>query len=556
MATQTNYQKCVAALSSIKIKYPQLLDEFIKWYKDGMWDDDALTDEFTDDILDCSFIDDLKENNKIKDTQALEIWQILNNATLIKVIDDNKQNDSIIVNLFSINIKEKDKKKHVYSKSSPTRKRIKKQAPIILIEDKLSNIADILYIEYIGYRNDNYPLLIHFVDAYTRYQLNQWILNGKKYPPRITTSNFFSKHCNNTHFKETFSRKDRKYIIDLIQTAIKSYQNRVLTPFQCIEPAYKFNDKNGLAFANYLFEMARIVRRVSDIPIYNLTSMLPLQIDFLILNKDIVFNTPNSFKCQGIKQLFADSENDTDDDDDDDIYDKNESKTVESENGIDQIPDNLDMFFQKKKIKYFSYDSISRWSNSIEHMKKLNKNERCERNVFILDRRKKHLNQDRLYLFKPHSKEYNKFEKNTQELVHASLHFNSVKSMLPRDGKKRTDDFGVRDGLRGMMFVMSYHILAKDEIRCYLFHQSQCFRFFGQDLINVIPTFFTNDKKVTKTYLDKYNYKKNNKQLEWRKSFDEFCSTFKDYRFGLFYYGLIGEKSQIDIIQKKITKLN
>ena len=62
--------------------------------------------------------------------------------------------------------------------------------------------------------------------------------------------------------------------------------------------------------------------------------------------------------------------------------------------------------------------------------------------------------------------------------------------------EKKTSDFTVLNSLNGQMFVISFHIISKDEIRCYLFYQGQCFRFYGEDLINVLPLFFVDSKKA------------------------------------------------------------
>merc|ERR1712218_621773 len=166
-------------------------------------------------------------------------------------------------------------------------------------------------------------------------------------------------------------------------------------------------------FTDYLFHMARLIRRVSDIPIYNLTKTVPLQIDFMIVNKDIIMNIGDALQCKGIQELF---ESDDDDDDVDVSSGQSDYKSCSIENkdendpdAVPRMPADLDAFLKKKKMKYYSYDSTNRWQNAVEDMKKLHDNKRCKRNVFILDRRKKNLSHDRLYLFKSPTKENNSF---------------------------------------------------------------------------------------------------------------------------------------------------
>lgn len=109
---------------------------------------------------------------------------------------------------------------------------------------------------------------------------------------------------------------------------------------------------------------------------------------------------------------------------------------------------------------------------------------------------------------------------------------------------KSKKDFEVRDALKGQMWVISWHILSKDEIRCYMFYQGMCFRFFGEDLINLMPIFFSDAKKVKQLYLKKYKEDK-----KWRKAFDEFANTFVDTKFDAFYHGLIGKGPRLKVLQ-------
>merc|ERR1712228_805103 len=160
---------------------------------------------------------------------------------------------------------------------------------------------------------------------------------------------------------------------------------------------------------------------------------------------------------------------------------------------------------KKKKIEYKLYKNPMRQMlRCTEDIKTMLNNKRCQRTVFVVDRRGKKdkkikkqsgTDGDKLYLFQP--KEFNEFESNKQELIHSALHHNSISSILPRM-KAESKDFAVRDALNGQMFVISWHIISKEEIRCYMFYQGMCFRFFGEDLINLLPIFFADPKKVKK----------------------------------------------------------
>ena len=197
----------------------------------------------------------------------------------------------------STDINTKEFKKYVEDNKSPFKKKIKNQAPLMLpaatnsggwIKKKKkdnNNARDILYVEFIGYKNDNYPLLIHFVDAAVRCQMNEWIKKGKKSSSqgKISTNDFFDQYCNNPAFKDYLKSKSAIDRMELVKTAIDSYQHRILPPFQLIEPIWKING-NPLDLCNYMFEMARIARNSANQPIHSYATIIPIQIEFLILN--------------------------------------------------------------------------------------------------------------------------------------------------------------------------------------------------------------------------------------------------------------------------------
>ena len=110
--------------------------------------------------------------------------------------------------------------------------------------------------------------------------------------------------------------------------------------------------------------------------------------------------------------------------------------------------------------------------------------------------------------------------------------------------REETRNWGACDILEGQMFVLSYHIISKNEIRCYLFYQGQSFRFYGEDLINVLPIFFVDSKKARELMLHKYNHDK-----EWREKFDGFCSLFVDDKFERFYHGVTGKSPRLRVVQ-------
>ena len=43
--------------------------------------------------------------------------------------------------------------------------------------------------------------------------------------------------------------------------------------------------------------------------------------------------------------------------------------------------------------------------------------------------------------------------------------------------------------------MFSYHIWTSDEIKCYLLWNGQCHRFFGQDIVQILPEIFVKNKE-------------------------------------------------------------
>ena len=345
-----------------------------------------------------------------------------------------RMDDSVIVKLLSKEIPQKERKKNIESGSSPLKKKIKLQAPLMLpkasnagggwsLSKKNNNAQDILHIELLGYKNNNYPLLIHFVDSAIRCQMNEWIKKGKKSDKKMSTNDFFEQYCNHPHFKQYLQNKNAKKILDLVKTAIDSYQGRILPPFQFMEPIWKING-NPLDLCNYMFEMARIARNSANQPIHNFTTIIPIQIEFLILNDKIKDARPAANDCIGVEALFSDEEESSNDDDDDD---------EDSEDEKEQIPQDLDKLLKSKKIKYHIYDNpLREMLRCTEDIKRVVENKRCKRTVFVLDRRNNKNKDndnggtegDKLYLFTPLKN--NQFDENEHERIHGSLHHNSI----------------------------------------------------------------------------------------------------------------------------------
>ena len=112
----------------------------------------------------------------------------------------------------------------------------------------------------------------------------------------------------------------------------------------------------------------------------------------------------------------------------------------------------------------------------------------------IVDRRKGEADKDELTLFEPPA---NCSSFPEHEEGHVQLwYFDSARTCILPDkgyaqgkekGKKKTNALTSTNA--GAM-TLSFHVEREDEIRCYLSVQGTSMRFFPQDIIDVLPTFF------------------------------------------------------------------
>ena len=72
------------------------------------------------------------------------------------------------------------------------------------------------------------------------------------------------------------------------------------------------------------------------------------------------------------------------------------------------------------------------------------------------------------------------------------------KDGIPGDvWKLREESINATSVAQGQVLTFSYHIWASNEIKCYLLWQAQCHRFYGEDIINVLPSIFVkNDENI------------------------------------------------------------
>lgn len=155
-------------------------------------------------------------------------------------------------------------------------------------------------------------------------------------------------------------------------------------------------------------------------------------------------------------------------------------------------------FFEQLNKKY-NDDDYKCNNNSFENDPHL------RRICIIIDRRNSKQN-DMLYVFEPpanvntvHSKHLPESYFNaSRECILPGIGYNEGKqdysSVLDHKGLPNCKTLHVGSGLGGYQFTLSFHIESVDEIKCYLFFQGWISRFLPQDMIDVWPLWFVENK--------------------------------------------------------------
>lgn len=95
---------------------------------------------------------------------------------------------------------------------------------------------------------------------------------------------------------------------------------------------------------------------------------------------------------------------------------------------------------------------------------------------------------------------------------------------------------GSRD-MNGRIFIVSWHVLAEDDIRCYVYFGGFVSRFFGEDILNVWAKHYFVKRELNKLR----NALKNDEMFI--KGWNIFCNeAFTNPKFDHFYEGITGMK--------------
>jgi len=598
-------QVCVSALKKLQSdtgKYPDIIAFFNEWYEENDWLNAGLDEELyncPNPMEDSSFVEEILDTNIAKnEEEARQIFDALNHAltrafapnsqtnkakplnglTITKLAnsdddsdndndDDKKEDDSppptlpvfdkrssLPVRILSHGYSKESYKKYVKNPKSPLRERLQEQAEDLLTSDA-KGCKDILTAEFLGFEfphhEGTYPLLNHFVDAYNRCKVNEWIENGRKESKIVNPSQFFREYCKHPKFKAYFKKnKDKDFAF--VQTMIHCYNSRLVPHYNCTDQHFKIKEnapERAIKFVEYLFDAVEGIQTKLKPVHEDQKHLIPTQLDLLIIS--------DQFEETQIKSGddgFFDSEDETDDDEDysdDDDDDDDEEEEEKNGGGNDSKVDlgDIRVLLENRGIKVEVHDRADRPLKRLIGLEKVIGQKQCQRAVLVVDRRNLDANDndkkthpqsravDPLYMFQPPGP-HGSFEK-VKDLCTPSLHQNCIKAMLP---KKDKGFHGVRDHLGGQMCVFSFHVMSVDEIRCYMFYNGQCLRFYPNDIFNIIPELFVDSKGVREKMIHLME-----NENAWRRRFELFSETLQDKLFDEFYHGLVDKSPHIPV---------
>eukprot|EP01084_Bolivina_argentea_P119406 211716_1 len=489
-----------------------LFNAFYEFIIEEEFEDEQIPEEFADDAAEESFfIDWLIETKEMNESTAIDIWKDLNSAHK-GLYDPISETEPVPV--YNIEIKDTDLRY------------IEQQLKIQCGNGWRQRHTSIYAIIQIGKQNRNQPLLMYLVDAYNRYRIQKrkkvmlklqkegynskevLTLFNQKFRD-IQPNKFIQQKCKGIEkwlTNHTVNQKTK--FLEMCAGAICVFKRNLLyaPPMFC---RIAFINDDIITISEYIFQSYFFIEQF----IQQNNSQLPTQIDLIII--------PKNYELK----VWEDSDEESDD---------SECKVSEYIISIGNINERL----RDTHNKCGPFDIVPATANSIL-LQSINticrRHRRCQRSIFIIDRRENNDNTDKCYGFQPnvlYTNPCHDFERNESKLLDESLIDNLRTLILPKGNDKYDINVNIHKSF-GLTF--SFHCFSSNEIRVYLFNNGWGTRFFIQDIKYFLPYFFVNGqheklKNVfarveNKEFADKYAQCKK-KCLD--KKFEAFCKSLFD----------------------------
>jgi len=366
-------------------------------------------------------------------------------------------------------------------------------------------------------------------DAFNRYRLQR----RKMAKQHMKTKDFVNKFDDATAlefvqhqckgFEEWLKEhqsNERKQFMDKCQSAISVYFRRILImpPMVNNTPPDTLIEDSILEIGGYMMQMFSLIdslclREDPNVKELGKTQPLPYQLDVVIIPKNCIRT-----------------------DDDEDYSDDEDDMKNEGDGELGDIEARLDgeAFMKQENVSWLSATRMVK-----PMIDKLVQNQKFQRSVLIIDRRRK--GRDTCYLYKP-SDRYQccMFEPDQTKFLPESLLINSRQCLIPPVKKtKEAKPISTLSFQTNPSFLtLQFHVYSADETRVYLSYDGWGTRFFIEDLRYYLPEFFVIEqrKKAESLFTDE-QFK------DFKERYEEVRKKCPDQRFEHFYCNLLNGKS-------------
>jgi len=278
-----------------------------------------------------------------------------------------------------------------------------------------------------------------------------------------------------------------KHIMDMLQAAVRTFFHRASSMIQL-----PFFEK----YQDSLEEIVRYIQRSSSFIhslLQNNNIAPPFCIDLVVIPQKVV---------EALNKNEDDEEDDDSDFDDDDDSDDDEDEDSKNEyDPFDAIPDvqtkleQNNTIYEKREIPKNARPRV--FNETFTALRNKTNNEKNkgtnfamphrQRICIIADRRKGPKDNDKdsdtLFMYKPPISGDIPSSNVPEWYFQASFD-----CLIP--GKRRNDIITAKSSAKGYLLCFSFHILSKEEIKCYLYTRGQMVRFMPIDVATLLPELF------------------------------------------------------------------
>jgi len=368
-----------------------------------------------------------------------------------------------------------------------------------------SRDASLKNVATLGRLHGNVPLIAYCVDTFNRFRIEEFLRSGQD----VNSSDFLRMVPFYHAFNEKQKAKKEK-TIDLL-TTLEAYSARWTHPLELLPSTVFVDDIDDIL--RYIFGVTQMLGSLlndedpgdNDLKV-NLE--LPFQFDLAIL--------PSGGK-KTIRNQFTQVDVPAHDDDDDDDDDEEEEEDEVQPESVQDIEGGMKKF----GIKPVTFDISQELLNESTAVRTLKRELRSKfmqvgpqrngRYVMVVDRRdSKKSNKDKIWMYSPQCEQLPDEKENPekgpsyhrlhQNFVEESLLYKTLKCLIPSARVRLDPHYGCK---QHDMITLSFHVLRKDLIKCYLFMNGGGARFEVTDLIKLLPKFFLKSSSASSTLLNR-----------------------------------------------------